>query len=110
MNCIGYDNNCICFNCVDLDTTKTHKGSNLLAECLIEAQAELDAVAKAMNAYPDSDLVSLAKTLLARDKYCTELEERIAKALKYSGGRWSEWGDRAMGVLEILAPEEMPDD
>jgi len=77
---------------------------------LINAAKESDAIAKAMNAYPDSDLVSLAKTLATRDKHCAELEERIAKALKYAAGRWSEWGDRAMSVLEILAPEEMPDE
>jgi len=73
-------------------------------------EEERAAIAKAMNAYPDSDLVSLVKTLVARDKRCTELEERISNALKHAAGRWSEWGDRAMSVWEILDPGETPDE
>jgi len=28
MSCIGYDNNCICFNCIDLDQTKGDSTNN----------------------------------------------------------------------------------
>jgi len=114
-------------------------------------------IAKAMGAYPDSNLVSLASTLKQRDERCTqvqrenrklkketknlkaryeeqerltlsyikrmheaeeeseqsielylELKERISEALKFAAGRWSEWGDRAMEVWNILDPEETP--
>jgi len=47
-----------------------------MAECRT-LEKELSEIAEAMNAYPDSDLVLLAKTLTTRDKHCTELEKEL---------------------------------
>ena len=47
-----------------------------------------------------------------RDKLARELielRERVARAFDMAGNRWSEWGDRAVAVAEMLSGEEADD-
>jgi hypothetical protein len=39
-----------------------------------------------------------------------KLRTRIARAFDMANGRWSEWGDRAVTVAEILAGDHDPED
>lgn len=53
----------------------------------------------------DEYSVQIATLTAERDK----LLERIGRAMERSGGRWSEWGDRAVAVAMILDGED-PDE
>ena len=44
----------------------------------------------------------LCKRLTRKDKRIAALQESINEAIKHAGNRWSEWGERAEGCLNIL--------
>jgi hypothetical protein len=43
-----------------------------------------------------------AKGLTAKDEDLEALRTRVREAIEIAGGRWSEWGDRAVDTVEAL--------
>jgi hypothetical protein len=79
-------------------TTKTHpEQAKVVSKALPESS--MDRISKALKAYPDSDLVSLAETL-------TTIQERAAELHEEQAAKSQEWAMRAAD--EILAFDHVP--
>ncbi len=47
-------------------------------------------------------VISIIATLTTRLAAAEKVVEEVRKGVRYAGGRWCEWGERAEGVYEII--------